>query len=157
SVAWRISDENFMDWSNDWLGNLKIRAGYGVTGNQDGIGEYKSLSILGVGQDSYYNPATDSWSLAYSPTQNPNPDLKWEETQQLNLGLDFTLFNRISGSFEYYSKTTKDLLYTYQVPQPPYLVGTMLANVGELSNKGVELTLSADIINNDKFTWSVNT
>src|SRR5690606_21978051 len=87
----------------------------------------------------------------------PNPDLKWEETQQLNLGLDFTLFNRISGSFEYYSKTTKDLLYTYQVPQPPYLVGTMLANVGELSNKGVELTLSADIINNDKFTWSVNT
>lgn len=156
SVAWRISDENFMNWSDNWLGNLKLRVGYGVTGNQDGIGEYKSLSILGVGQDSYYNPATGTWSLAYSPTQNPNPDLKWEQTGQLNIGLDFTLFNILSGSFEYYSKQTKDLLYTYQVPQPPYLVGTMLANVGELSNKGVELTLNADVINKDKFTWSVN-
>lgn len=156
SVAWRITGEDFMSSTQDWLTNLKLRVGYGVTGNQDGIGEYKSLSILGVGQDSYYDPVTDTWSLAYSPTQNPNPDLKWESTRQINLGLDFSLFNRITGSFEYYSKTTKDLLYTYQVPQPPYLVGTMLANVGELSNKGIELTLNANIINNDKFTWDAN-
>ncbi|KFF03319.1 SusC/RagA family TonB-linked outer membrane protein [Flavobacterium reichenbachii] len=156
SAAWKISSEEFMSSSKDWLDNLKIRVGYGVTGNQDGIGEYKSLSILGVGNDSYYDPVTKTWSLAYSPKQNPNPDLKWESTQQLNIGVDFSLFNRISGSFEWYSKTTKDLLYTYEVPQPPYLVGNMLANVGEMSNKGIELTLNADIIKGDKFTWDAN-
>ncbi len=156
SVAWRITDEDFMSSTENWLSNLKLRAGFGVTGNQDGIGEYRSLSILGVGQDSYYDPATDSWSLAYSPTQNPNPDLKWEETKELNIGLDFSLFNRITGSLEWYVKNTEDLLYTYEVPQPPYLVGTMLANVGELSNRGIELTLNANIIKNDKFSWDTN-
>ncbi|MWB92894.1 SusC/RagA family TonB-linked outer membrane protein [Flavobacterium sp. GA093] len=156
SAAWRISNEEFMSSAKDWLGNLKLRVGYGVTGNQDGIGEYKSLSILGVGNDSYYDPATGTWSLAYSPKQNPNPDLKWESTEQLNVGVDFSLFDRVTGSFEWYSKTTKDLLYTYEVPQPPYLVGNMLANVGEMSNKGVELTLNADIIKGDKFTWDAN-
>lgn len=156
SVAWKISNEGFMDSTKGWLDNLKLRVGYGVTGNQDGIGEYKSLSILGVGNDSYYDPVTGTWSLAYSPQQNPNPDLKWESTKQLNIGFDFTLFNRISGSFEWYSKNTEDLLYTYEVPQPPYLVGTMLANVGEMSNKGVELTLNADIIKGEKFNWNAN-
>ncbi|WP_083702093.1 TonB-dependent receptor [Mangrovimonas sp. DI 80] len=155
SVAWRISNEAFLEDSS-WLNNLKLRAGYGVTGNQDGIGEYKSLSILGVGNDSYYDPATGDWSLAYSPTQNPNPDLKWETTEQLNIGLDFSLFNFLNGTIEWYNKYTKDLLYTYEVPQPPYLVGTMLANVGELSNKGIELSLNANIINTDKFTWDAN-
>jgi iron complex outermembrane receptor protein len=156
SAAWKVSGEEFMDGTKGWLDNLKLRIGYGVTGNQDGIGEYKSLSILGVGNDSYYDPVTKTWSLAYSPKQNPNPDLKWESTEQINIGVDFSFFNRISGSFEWYSKTTKDLLYTYEVPQPPYLVGTMLANVGEMSNKGVELTLNADIIKGDKFTWDAN-
>ena len=156
AIAWRISGEEFMAPTANWLTNLKVRVGYGVTGNQDGIGEYKSLSILGVGQDSYYDPVTGTWSLAYSPTQNPNPDLKWESTTQTNIGIDFTLFNRIFGSFEWYNKTTEDLLYTYQVPQPPFLVGTMLANVGELSNKGIELTLNANIIAGEKFTWDAN-
>ncbi|SFZ93618.1 iron complex outermembrane recepter protein [Flaviramulus basaltis] len=156
SVAWRITGENFMESTENWLTNLKLRAGYGVTGNQDGIGEYKSLSILGVGGDSYYDPATDTWSLAYSPAQNPNPDLKWESTEQINIGLDFSLFNKITGSIEWYNKRTKDLLYTYEVPQPPYLVGTILANVGELTNKGLEVTLNANIIQNDKINWSTN-
>ncbi|AWI26005.1 SusC/RagA family TonB-linked outer membrane protein [Flavobacterium pallidum] len=156
SAAWRIAGEDFMKPTENWLTNLKIRAGYGVTGNQDGIGEYKSLSILGVGQDSYYDPATGNWSLAYSPTQNPNPDLKWESTAQFNVGIDFSLFNRINGTFEWYSKTTKDLLYTYEVPQPPYLVGTMLANVGELSNKGIELTLNANVMKHNDFSWDAN-
>lgn len=156
SLAWNLSNENFMDGTENWLNQLKFRVGYGVTGNQDGIGEYKSLSILGVGQDSYYDPATDSWKQAYAPTQNPNPDLKWESTEQLNVGVDFGLFSRISGSIEWYQKTTKDLLYTYQVPQPPYLVGTMLANVGELSNTGIELTLNAHVLSTDRFSWDAN-
>jgi TonB-dependent starch-binding outer membrane protein SusC len=158
AVAWKVSDEQFFSYlKENWkINTFKLRFGYGVTGNQDGIGEYKSLSILGVGQDSYYDPATQSWSLAYSPTQNPNPDLKWESTTQLNFGVDFGIGSFLTGSFEVYNKQTKDLLYTYQVPQPPYLVGTMLANVGELSNKGIELTLNASIIDNDKFTWNTN-
>ncbi len=156
SAAWRISSEDFMESTGNWLTNLKLRAGYGVTGNQDGIGEYKSLSILGVGQDSYYDPTTGTWSLAYSPTQNPNPDLKWESTEQWNIGLDIGLFNRVSATLEIYNKTTKDLLYTYQVPQPPYLVGTMLANVGELSNKGIEVTINAEVIKQDKLTLDAN-
>ena len=75
------------------LNNLKLRAGYGVTGNQDGIGEYKSLAILGAGTDSYYDAASGTWKQSYGPVQNPNPDLKWESTAQINIGVDFTLLN----------------------------------------------------------------
>jgi iron complex outermembrane receptor protein len=156
SVAWRISGEPFMNAFSSWLNNLKLRAGYGVTGNQDGIGEYKSLAILGAGTDSYYDAATGTWKQSYGPVQNPNPDLKWESTAQINIGIDFALLNRINGSIELYQKKTSDLLYTYAVPQPPYLVGTMLANVGDLSNKGIELTLNTNIIRKSLFSWDMN-
>ena len=156
SFAWRISDESFMKGTSSWLDNLKLRAGYGVTGNQDGIGEYKSLSILGAGGATYFDAASGEWKQSYGPTQNPNPDLKWESTSQINLGVDFSLLRKISGTIELYQKNTSDLLYTYSVPQPPYLVGTMLANVGDLSNKGIELTLNANIINNNGFVWDAN-
>lgn len=153
SIAWRISDEAFMQVTSSWLNNLKLRVGYGITGNQDGIGEYKSLSILGAGGDSYYDAETDSWKQSYGPIQNPNPDLKWESTEQINIGLDFSLFSRLNGTLEVYSKKTSDLLYTYAVPQPPYLIGTMLANVGDLSNKGIELTLNSNIMKHENFSW----
>lgn len=156
SFAWRISDESFMKGTSGWLDNLKLRAGYGVTGNQDGIGEYKSLSILGAGGATYFDAASGEWKQSYGPTQNPNPDLKWESTSQINFGLDFSILRRISGTIELYQKNTSDLLYTYSVPQPPYLVGTMLANVGDLSNKGIELTLNANIINKKDFVWDAN-
>lgn len=156
SAAWRISEEQFMKPLSGWLQDFKIRAGYGVTGNQDGIGKYKSLSILGVGNDTYYDPVTGTWSQAYAPTQNPNPNLKWEETKQTNIGVDFNLFNRISASVDYYDKKTDDLLYTYQVPQPPYLVGTMLANVGTMRNKGIEVTLNADFVKSKNFSWNTS-
>lgn len=156
SIAWRISDEDFMEFSSDWLNKLKFRIGYGVTGNQDGIGEYKSLSIMGAGGASYYDAVNDIWNIAYAPVQNPNPDLKWESTAQFNLGLDFSLFNKLNGTIEVYNKMTSDLLYTYSVPQPPYLVGTMLANVGDLSNKGIELTLNSNIINTENINLSTD-
>lgn len=156
SFAWRISEEKFMESTSNWLNNLKFRIGYGVTGNQDGIGEYKSLSIMGAGSSSYYDAVNDIWKRAYAPTQNANPDLKWESTEQINLGVDFSLFNRINGTIELYSKMTSDLLYTYSVPQPPYLVGTMLANVGDLSNKGIELTLNGSIINTKDMQFSAD-
>lgn len=153
SVAWRISDEPFLEGTSNWLDHLKLRFGYGVTGNQDGIGEYKSLSIMGAGTASYYDAGTGTWKQSYGPTQNPNPDLKWESTRQFNIGLDFSMFSRLSGTLELYHKKTSDLLYTYEVPQPPYLVGTMLANVGDLTNKGIELTLNSNIMKKPDFSW----
>jgi len=156
SVAWRISDEAFMAWSGSWLNNLKLRLGYGVTGNQDGIGEYKSLSLLGAGGASYYNAGTSTWVQSYGAVQNPNPDLKWESTTQYNIGIDFILIRKINGTLEFYQKNTSDLLYTYAVPQPPYLVATMLANVGDLSNKGVELTLNTILMHSMDFNWDLN-
>jgi len=155
SVAWRISDEAFMQSATSWLSNLKLRAGYGVTGNQDGIGEYKSLSLLGAGSNTYYDDATGTWKQSYGPTQNPNPDLKWESTSQMNIGLDFSLIKRISGTLEAYQKNTSDLLYTYAVGSN-YLYPTILANVGDLSNKGIELTLNINLINKGDINWDMN-
>ncbi len=156
SLAWRISDEAFMESTSGWLNNLKLRAGYGVTGNQNGIEPYKSLAILSADGSSYYDAASNSWKKSYVQAQNTNPDLKWESTAQLNIGLDFGLLNRINGTIEYYHKKTSDLLWTYPVPQPPYLVGTMLANVGDLVNKGVELTLNANILRGKDLTLDAN-
>ena len=156
SVAWRISDEAFMQGMSHWVSNVKLRAGYGVTGNQDGIGEYKSLSIMGAGEDKYYDAISDSWKQGYAIVQNPNPDLKWESTSQINAGLDFTILNRVFGTLDVYYKYTTDLLYVYQVPQPPNLYPTTMANVGDLSNKGIELTLNANLLNKADFSWDMN-
>lgn len=156
SLAWRISDEAFMESTSSWLNNLKLRAGYGITGNQNGIGEYKSLSILSANGDSYYDAASNTWKKSYVQAQNANPDLKWEQTAQLNIGIDFGVLQRINGTIEFYHKKTSDLLWTYPVPQPPYLVGTMLANVGDLVNKGVEVSLGANILRRKDLTLDVN-
>ena len=156
AFAWRLSEESFMEGTRNWLDNLKLRVGYGITGNQDGIGEYRSLSLMGTGGGAYYDQATDSWKQSYGITQNPNPDLKWESTAQTNIGLDVAFLGRFNMTIDAYIKKTSDLLYTYDVPQPPYLYDRMLANVGDLSNKGIEFTLGANIINKQDFTWNAN-
>lgn len=156
SLAWRISDEAFMQGTSSWLDNLKLRAGYGVTGNQNGVEPYKSLAILSADGASYYDATTGTWKKSYVQAQNTNPDLKWESTAQLNIGLDFSILNRINGTIEYYHKKTSDLLWTYPVPQPPFLVGTMLANVGDLVNQGIELTLNANILRQNDWTLDAN-
>ena len=156
SLAWRISDEPFMKATQSWLDNLKLRLGYGVTGNQSGVAAYKSLPILSATGAAYYDPTSSTWKNSYTQTQNVNPDLKWESTAQWNLGIDFSILNRINGTIELYHKKTSDLLWTYPVPQPPYIVGTMLANVGDMVNKGVELTLGANIIRSKDFTFDAN-
>ncbi|MDL2212447.1 TonB-dependent receptor [Bacteroides sp. OttesenSCG-928-D19] len=156
SLAWRVSEEAFMESSRSWLDNLKLRFGFGVTGNQDGIGEYKSLSLMGTGGGAYYDQASDSWKQSYGITQNPNPDLKWESTQQFNIGVDFTFLRRFNVTIDAYYKKTSDLLYTYDVPQPPYLYDKMMANVGDLTNKGIELTLGANIMETKDFSWNAN-
>ena len=95
SAAWGISQESFMK-DTKWINDLKLRAGYGITGNQDGLRPYKSLDLYSA-SGTYYN--NGSWPTAFRPSQNANPNLKWEQTAMLNIGLDFTLFNiRLSGT-----------------------------------------------------------
>jgi TonB-linked SusC/RagA family outer membrane protein len=153
SAAWNISKESFMK-NMPVFDDLKIRAGYGVVGNQDGLSPYQTLQLYSASGRYYDN---GNWFQAYQIGQNANPDLKWEETSMFNIGLDYSLFNgRINGVLEFYDKKTKDLLYTYQVPVPPYLYPTMIANVGTMSNKGVEFLINGNPIKTNNFSWNVS-
>ncbi len=156
AAAWKISDESFMDFASSWLNYAKIRAGYGVTGSQEAISPYKSLALLGTEGGKYYDPATGTWKAAYKPIQNSNPNLKWESTSQTNFGIDVSIFNKLSATLDLYKKLTSDLIFEYAVPQPPNLYNTTLANVGDLSNKGIELALNYNIMQNSDFRWDVN-
>ncbi len=153
SAAWRIIDEPFMAGAS-MFDELKLRAGYGVAGNQEGIDPYLSLELYST-SGQYYDDG--AWYTAYQISQNANPDLKWEETAMFNVGIDYSLLNgRVYGSLEYYDKKTTDLLYTYEVPVPPYLYSEMVANVGDMSNKGVEFAVSGDIIRKNDFRWTMS-
>lgn len=153
SAAWGISQESFMK-DIKWVDDLKLRVGYGVTGNQDGLQPYKSLQLYGS-EGIYYSDG--SWLTAYKINQNANPDLKWESTSMLNIGLDFTLFNsRLNGTVEWYSKKTSDMLYNYEVPTPPFVYNKMQANVGDMTNKGIEILLNMDILRKKDFTWNMS-
>lgn len=153
SAAWGISEEDFMD-NVSWINDMKIRVGYGITGNQAGLDPYKTLQLYGT-SGTYYDNGT--WLTAYKISQNANPDLKWEETSMFNIGLDFYLFNeRVNGTLEWYDKRTTDMLYTYRVPTPPYLHPDMMANVGDMKNTGVELALNIDAIRTRNFNWNTS-
>jgi TonB-linked SusC/RagA family outer membrane protein len=153
SAAWGISQESFMENVN-WINDLKLRVGYGVTGNQAGLDPYKTLQLYGTSGTYYDNGA---WLTAYKISQNANPNLKWEETAMFNIGLDFLLFNdRVNGTIEWYDKRTKDMLYTYRVPTPPYLHSDMMANVGDMKNTGVELALNIEAIRTRDFNWNTS-
>lgn len=151
SAGWRISREAFMEGTRDWLNELKIRAGYGETGNQD-FSNYKSLILMTTAGKFWYN---GQWINTYQPASNPNPDLQWERKKEFNVGIDASFFNsRLSFSFDYYHRTTDNLLYNYTVPTPPYIYDTLFTNVGKVTNKGIELTISAIPYTSRDFTWS---
>lgn len=153
SAAWGISEEPFLS-DVKWISDLKLRVGYGITGNQSGLDPYKTLQLYGT-SGTYYDNGT--WLTAYKISQNANPDLKWEETSMFNIGFDFYLFNeRVNGTLEWYDKRTTDMLYTYRVPTPPYLHPDMMANVGDMKNTGVELALNIDAIRTRNFNWNTS-
>jgi len=156
AAAWRISDEPFMQSTTSWLNHLKLRVGYGVTGSQDAIGEYKSLLLYGIEGGKYYDPVSETWRISYTPIQNPNEDLRWETTTQTNIGLDISLFNRLSASIDVYDKLTTDLLFTYSVPQNENYFHQTLANVGDLSNRGIEVAIDWDVIKTNDLNWNLN-
>jgi TonB-dependent starch-binding outer membrane protein SusC len=145
SAGWIITKESFMD-NMKWLSLLKLRAGYGYTGN-GAIPDFQALALFG--SSSY--PGLPG----YVPVQVANPDLKWEKTASLDAGLEFGFFNnRLSGDFSYYNKQTKDLLLNVNVPATTGFT-TVLKNVGKLENKGVELSLNSQNFIGD-FRWSTS-
>lgn len=155
SIAWRIKNEDFLK-DVSWLDDLKINAGYGVVGNQDAIGPYNTLLTLG-GVGRYYNPANTTYQYpqSYAPNQNANPNLKWEQRVGTNIGVNFALFDsRLYGSANVFNDKTKNLLFNYTVPVPPFFYNSILANVGTLTNKGVELQLNGDIVRGRDFSWT---
>ena len=150
SAAWNITEEEFMKNQNVFS-NLKFRAGYGVSGNAMGFDVYSSYVTYGASGTFTYDGKT---YRTYGATKNANPDLKWESTSMLNVGLDFGfLKNRFNGTIEVYNKKTKDLIWSYPVPTTQYVYGWMDANVGEMTNKGIEFTLNIDAIRTKDFNW----
>ena len=143
SAAWIVSNEGFMK-NQSLFSNLKVRVGYGVTGNQDAISAYKSLKLMTPNGTTTYNGTTVT---TYTLDSNPNPDLKWETKYTMDAGIDFEMWRgRLSGTVDVYRSTTKDLLYNYQVPVPPFAYTTLLANMGVMTNNGVEVALRGAVI-----------
>lgn len=151
SIAWEIAKMPFMQGSEDIISSLKPRISYGVTGRSD-FDAYKSLSTYG--SSGAYLMDGD-WVTGYKPTINANPNLGWEKLVSTNIGIDFALFGeRLRGSVDLFERQSKDLLYNYTAPQPPFIHSSILVNVGTTSNKGVELSLEGDIIKTRAFSWT---
>nr|WP_315248663.1 SusC/RagA family TonB-linked outer membrane protein [uncultured Flavobacterium sp.] len=152
SVGWKLTKEPFMQ-NQKIVEDLKLRVGYGVTGSQPSAG------FLGVAMLQYgdYANVNGQWIRTIVPASNPNPDLKWEEKRETNLGLDFsTLKGRLSGSVDLYSRDVQGLLYNYTVPVPPNLYPTIMANGGNMVNRGLEVLINATPVETKDFSWTTS-
>ena len=156
SASWRMSEEPFIKNLN-LFDNLSLHAGYGVSGNSLGFDAFTAIKTYAASGWFPYTDADGTTTNMHTigATNNANPDLRWERTGMFNIGLDFGFFNgRLSGTLEYYDKRTSDLIYYYPVSTDRYEFSTMTANVGDISNKGVELSISAIPVVNRNFKWS---
>lgn len=161
SLAWVLKEEAFLK-NVDVVSNLKIRTGYGLTGNQDAISAYNSLRLMSPTGVTTINgkPVT-----TYGINRNENPDLKWEVKRMFDVGIDAGFFeDRLTATLDYYYSKTSDLLYNYAVPVPPFAFNTLLANLGEMENTGVEVAISGTPLKNKdmelnisaNFSWQKN-
>ena len=155
SAAWIVSEEKFMS-NFSKINYFKIRFGYGVNGQQDGIGDYGYISNYFIGTSTAQYGFDNNFYYVYRPA-GFDGNLKWEETRSNNLGVDFGLLNdRISGSLDLYSKVTSDLLATVSVPAGTNFTNQILTNVGGMSNKGIELNLNIGLIQEKDINLSVS-
>lgn len=153
SAGWNIDRESFME-NIRFIDNLKLRAGYGVSGNSVGFDAYTAKLIYGTQTASYFY-YNGEYIKAIGPLQNDNPNLKWERTATLNLGLDFSLFrNKLLGSIDVYNKKTTDLIAPYSVSTTQYPFNVLTANVGAMTNKGIELSLNTTPVKTKDFSWT---
>jgi len=162
SGGWTLSNESFLA-GNSFLSMLKLRVGWGQTGNSEGIPPYRSLGLYGP-KGTYYDGTVGDFLPGYGVTQNTNNNLKWEVLEQTNIGLDFEFMGgKVQGTLEVYNKVTKDMLFNYSVsasaPNPDnnglgYQAGTVLRNAGSMSNKGIELSLGTTPVRTADLTWN---
>lgn len=154
-AGWTISNEDFFG-QPDGLNYLKLRFGWGQTGNSEGINPYNSLKLYGQ-SGTYYDGGAGDFLPGYAITQNANPNLKWEVLETTNVGLDFQLASgRFSGTIEWYNKLTKDMLYNYSVPANgvDYFTSSILANVGTMKNSGLEFSFGGAVVEKSNFSWT---
>lgn len=158
SLGWNIMNEEFMKSTKSWLSNLKLRAGWGVTGvipqGNDNVwgGAYRSMLRYSYNGGNYYRDG--KWNKGLKSASNANPDLKWETAREINIGVDWSLWNdRLSGSFDFYNKKTSDMLYEYAVPSPPNLYTSTWANVGEMRNTGFEFMIKGVPVQTKDWRW----
>lgn len=150
SLGWTISNEEFMKGIT-WLNNLKLRAGFGITGVIPN-NPYESLTKYTYGSSYYYSDG--KWLPGLSVSSNPNPDLRWEKSTEFNVGLDWSVLDdRLGGSIDLYNKKTTDLLFLYTVPTPPNLYNQTLANAGSVRNQGIEVAVNAVPVRTKDFEW----
>ena len=150
SGGWRISNETFLR-DVRWVNDLKVRLGYGVTGNT-GFGHGYTTRMYKA-NDMW--PTNGIWQPGYGSVRNVNPDLKWEEKSELNFGLDFSLFDdRLWGKFDIYHRKVDDMLYEVNAPMPPMVHDTVMKNIGSLENKGWEFELGGDIVRSKNFRYT---
>ena len=155
ALAWRLSEEAFLK-NNSVLNNLKLRASYGVTGQQDGIGNYNYLPVYTISQDGAQAQFGNQWYYTYRP-QAYVKNLKWETTTAWNAGLDFGFLNdRINGSLDYYTRQTKDLLASVPSAAGTNLDKYILTNVGNVDSHGIEFSLNAVPLDTKDFTWNIS-
>lgn len=156
AFAWNVHNESFLQ-NATFLSNLKLRLGYGTTGNQS-TAPYSTLGSLGRVPYNFGNPATGTYG--YLVTNLPNPNLGWEHTTTTNIGLDFGLINdRITGSIDLYQQQTVDILQNRSLPVTSGVPGTYVQNIGETEGKGIEIVLSGAVIESDDpsgFTWNID-
>ena len=144
SAAWRISSESFMESTRGWLDDLKIRAGWGQTGNQSGLGDYAYLQRYSINRIPWYEEGNSNAVPTISPANLRTKDLTWETTTQTNIGIDFTAFNsRLNVTMDYYYKRTTDMLMNVTLPTGSAAANTIARNEGEMVNKGFELAISS--------------
>ncbi len=147
-ASWRVSNEDFMKSTSTWLDNLKLKASYGAVGN-DNLGTYYAYQGLYSTGMNNYNDA------GIMISRLPNKSLKWETNLQLNIGVDFAMFNKLSGGIEWFNRKSKDLLF-YMPMAPSTGFGGIDRNIGDVKNTGVEFSLNYAAINNDNFKWTID-
>ncbi|MDE6610767.1 MAG: SusC/RagA family TonB-linked outer membrane protein, partial [Muribaculaceae bacterium] len=154
ALAWRISQESFFEDISRVMNDFKLRASYGITGQQDGISNYGYLPNYTVTNPGAYYWFNGEWIPLLRP-QIYNPDLRWETTRSWNFGIDYAfLSNRLNGTVDFYTRKTEDLLATVPIPAGINFNKTMLSNVGNVSSKGVEFALTANILDTNDWSWS---
>jgi hypothetical protein len=160
--SWRLSKEAFMEPTSKWLDNLALRASYGTTGNdrlyKRNTSNGSTGSEIWYAYQSYYASDNFYGSSGYRPSTVATPDLKWESNKQFNGAIDFSLWNRVSGTLEYYTRNSSDLLYYKDLPLSAQVgeATGINTNLGNVRNQGFELTLNIVPIRTKEFQWNID-